>query len=72
MDIQQLSGESALLQKLLGGRVPGQDVVVGNGDDAAVIRIGGELVAVSTDTVVAGRHFDRRFSSFSDVGMKAI
>ena len=64
--------ETELLARLLDSAEPGAEVVVPNGDDAAVVRFGGELVAVTTDTVVGGRHFDAAISSPSDVGFKAI
>lgn len=76
MNITQCGGETEILARLLGpssGRIAGAaEVVVPNGDDAAVVRIGGHLVAVTTDTVVEGRHFDRRFSSLTEIGAKAI
>lgn len=72
MDIRAIGDEAALLQRLLLAPSGGSDIVVPNGDDAAVVRFGGELVAVTTDTVIEGRHFDRRFSSPRDVGAKAV
>jgi thiamine-monophosphate kinase len=46
---------------------------VGIGDDAAVaVGERGALEVLTTDALVEGVHFDRRFSSFRDVGYKAL
>ncbi len=50
----------------------GDDVVVGHGDDAAVVRVGGSEVVVAVDVVVEGVHFRRDLSSWEDVGWKAV
>lgn len=48
-------------------------VIVAAGDDAAVVvPERGALQVLTTDSVVEGIHFDRRFSSFADVGYRAI
>lgn len=44
-------------------------VEVGPGDDAAVLDDG---TVVTTDTIVDGVHVDRRWSSMSDIGWKAV
>ena len=52
---------------------PPSSVTVGPGDDAAVITPErGALQVLTTDALVEGIHFDRRFSSLSDVGFKAL
>jgi thiamine-monophosphate kinase len=50
----------------------GEGVVVGAGDDAAVLRpADGEDLVATVDAVVEGVHFDRRFTP-EDVGWKAL
>ncbi len=48
------------------------NIVVPNGDDAAVTEIGDKLIAVTTDCMVEGVHFDRSFISAAQLGRKAI
>ncbi len=47
------------------------DVVIGSGDDAAVLR-GDGAVVVSTDTAVAGRHFRFDWSTPGQIGARAV
>jgi thiamine-monophosphate kinase len=52
---------------------PPSSMIVGPGDDAAVIvPERGACQVFTTDAIVEGIHFDRRFSSFSDIGYKAL
>jgi thiamine-monophosphate kinase len=68
------TGERALIERIqrrLPPAAPG--VLVGVGDDAAVIRPErGSLQVLTTDALVQGVHFDFRFSSPADVGYKAL
>ena len=53
-------GEFGLIERiaLLAGRTTGADVVLGIGDDAAILRLrAGEDLVVTTDAAVAGVHF---------------
>jgi thiamine-monophosphate kinase len=68
------AGERAIIE-LIRARIPAAppEVVVGIGDDAAVVRPDrGALDVFTTDALVEGVHFDRRFSSPADIGYKAI
>lgn len=52
---------------------PPPGLVIGPGDDAAVFAPErGALQVLTTDALVEGVHFDRRFSSLSDIGYKAL
>ena len=46
-------------------------MLVGPGDDAAVLRIRNGHVVVSTDLLVEGRHFRRDWASAADIGHRA-
>ena len=47
-------------------------VLVGPGDDAAVVSVGGASALVTTDQLIAGRHFDADSTPVDQVGRKAI
>ena len=64
-------GEFGLIAELVGRFGQGEDVLVGPGDDAAVLRVRTGHVVVSTDLLVEGNHFRRDWVSATDVGHKA-
>ena len=67
-------GERALIERIR-TRVPPPPagLVIGIGDDAAVAKTDrGALQVLTTDALIEGIHFDRRFSSGADIGYKAL
>ena len=64
-------GEFALIGELTPLFGQGDQVLVGPGDDAAVLRIREGHVVVSTDLVVEGRHFRKDWAGAADVGHRA-
>ena len=50
-------GEDALIAKLCGGLSSSERVVVGPGDDCAVVEVGEKLILLKTDAVVEGVHY---------------
>jgi thiamine-monophosphate kinase len=69
--LQQL-GEFAVIERLVRGRQQPAAVVLGPGDDAAVVSAGDGRTVVSTDVLVQDRHFRLDWSTPHDVGRKAI
>ena len=73
MTVSEL-GEHALLARIL-ARLPrpSSSVLVGPGDDAAVLApVRNERLVVTTDAVVEGVHFSRAYSTPADIGHKAL
>ncbi|WP_036331337.1 thiamine-phosphate kinase [Microbispora sp. ATCC PTA-5024] len=64
-------GEFGVIQRISGRLPQGAAVLLGPGDDAAVLRAPDGRVVVSTDLLVEGRHFRRDWSSGYDIGRKA-
>lgn len=75
MNIEDIGGEFALIQRLA-GRLPRntQGVTVGIGDDAAVLETAPEpapYLLVTTDLLVENRHFKPRWATAEQIGLKA-
>jgi thiamine-monophosphate kinase len=65
-------GEFAVIDRLVAGRKQPDTVVLGPGDDAAIVVAGDGKTVVSTDMLVEGQHFRLDWSTPLDVGRKAI
>ncbi len=65
-------GEFAVIDRLVRGRRQPAAVMLGPGDDAAVVATPDGRAVVSTDMLVQDRHFRLDWSTLHDVGRKAI
>jgi thiamine-monophosphate kinase len=65
-------GEFGLIERITGGSdSAGPGVLVGPGDDTAVVLVADGRVAITCDVLIEGRHFRRDWSTPIDVGRKA-
>jgi thiamine-monophosphate kinase len=66
-------GERALVEKIRARFAKPGALIIGIGDDAAVAApVRGELEVFTTDALVEGVHFDPAYSTYADVGAKAL
>lgn len=66
------AGEFGLIARVVAGLETTAAVLIGPGDDAAVVAAPDGRVVISTDTLVENRHFRRDWSTAEDVGHKAV
>ncbi|MET8338835.1 thiamine-phosphate kinase [Streptosporangium canum] len=64
-------GEFGVVARITGRLPQGGAVLLGPGDDAAVVSAPDGRVVVTTDLLIEGRHFRRDWSSGYDIGRKA-
>ena len=74
LSVAPAAGERALIERIRRRLPPAPaNLLIGIGDDAAVAQPErGALQILTTDALVEGVHFDRRFSTPSDIGYKAL
>ncbi len=66
-------GEFGLIARLTAGLATRPDVLVGVGDDCAVLDLGGELVTLATcDALLDGTHFLRGVATPEQIGRRAL
>ena len=71
MNVKEFGGEFKLINAI--AKKPLQkDVLKGIGDDCAVLKIGGEKLLVSVDTIVEKDHFSFDYFKPREIGIKAI
>jgi thiamine-monophosphate kinase len=65
------TGEFGFIESVTKSLPQGEDVLVGPGDDAAVVAVPDGRMVITVDLLVEGRHFRQDWSSAYDVGRKA-
>lgn len=71
MKIKDIGGEFALIKRI-SRKIKDKSVLTQIGDDTAVVRVGGKLLLLTTDTLVEDDHFSLRWSTPFQIGIKAM
>ena len=73
VSIKDVGGEFALIERIT-KKCNSSDVIVGVGDDCAVVDLGvsGKYHLLTTDMFIEGNHFSLEWCSFFDIGWKVI
>jgi thiamine-monophosphate kinase len=64
-------GEFGFVELLKSRLAPASQVILGLGDDAAIVQLDHPQVVASTDMLVEGMHFKKEWSSARDIGHRA-
>jgi len=64
-------GEFGFVELLKSRLAPASQVILGLGDDAAIVRLDNNQVVAATDMLVEGMHFKTEWSSARDIGHRA-
>lgn len=65
------AGEFGTIAQIVARFGTGPHVLLGPGDDAAVVAVGTPCVVMTTDVLVEGRHFRRDWAEAADIGARA-
>jgi len=71
MKIKEIGGEFALIKRI-SRKIKDTSVMTQIGDDTAVVKVGGKLLLLTTDTLVEDDHFSLKWSTPYQIGMKAM
>lgn len=71
MKIKEIGGEFALIKRI-SRKIRDKSVLTQIGEDTAVVKVGGKLLLLTTDTLVEDDHFSLRWSTPFQIGMKAM
>jgi thiamine-monophosphate kinase len=71
MNLKELGGEFKLIERLT-RQEQRKEVIVGIGDDAAVVQFGNDRLVVTADMICDGDHFSRRYFTPRQIGIKAM
>ena len=71
MQIKDIGGEFALIKRITREAI-NKNVIVGIGDDCAIINVNNKYLAITTDSVIEDVHFSLKWFSPLQIGKKAI